>query len=182
MSFRKILLIVITLTFAGCLVTEPPSMDAIHRARELVDQGVIYLELGELERAEATFRVAFEVAEIPQSLDGLGCVAFLRGDFESAEKLFNQAYALDPAYTYVLGNLALLYEQQGAAEKSLALYQRAIELNPANFQFRNNFGVFLKQKLDYPNLSVSELRKGAALSPDPLIEYNLKQLGVNLEN
>lgn len=172
----NIILFFSAIAIIGCSVQEPPSSAARHRAGELIDQGVIALENGDLERAQAAFEVAGEVAQIPQSADGLGCVAFLKGDLDLAERYFLQAYDIDPTYDHVLGNLALLYEERGETERAHQFYESALTRSPESFQYRNNFAVFLEQRLQAKAEARAQLKKGEALLPHPLIEANLEAI------
>lgn len=176
---RYLVLVVMGMTLSGCAVQQPvPFRPEEHlRSLELVDQGVAFMRAGRLDEAEAAFRVAVQLSNIPNAYDGLGSVAFLRGNFSRAEKLFLQAYEQDSEYVHSLGNLALLYEFAG--EKALAeqLYQRAIEEDPENFRVRNNFAVFVYEHYrgeDMRGRARRELLGAKALADHPAIEKNLR--------
>ena len=160
----------------GCMAQpKPPSAESQRYALKLVDQGVVFLRQGKLEEAKASFEVAVEIDGLPAAIDGLGCVAFLRGDFREAEKKFIAAYQMDHSYRQSLGNLALLYEKQGLLEKAAQFYVSAILENPKSYQIRNNYAVFLKRNGRESEARV-EFLKAQALGRHPLVEINIKEL------
>lgn len=180
------LLVLLMVNLTGCVMPQSPNPAKQAQALSLIDQGTIALRAGELDRAEATFQAAWEIDELPAAVDGLGCVAFLRGDSKRAEELFIQAYQMDDDYTEALGNLALLYEANGLSENARQLFERAIAENPGNARVRNNFAAYLKERAREDGDSErsaqtsararQELFKAHALSPHPLIEQNLEKV------
>lgn len=143
MPFKLLIAGISILIFPGCLPIAPPDSESGRRASQLIDQGTEALRHGDLDRAEAAFSVSAELFPRPAAIDGLGCVALLRGENERAERFFNAALEADFGYTEALGNLALLYEQWGKPDKAREYYLRAISADPGNFRVRNNYGVFL---------------------------------------
>jgi Tfp pilus assembly protein PilF len=178
---RMILVFLSTwILLSGCTAQRQPSLDDEVRARELIDQGVLELRAGGLEQARASFELAYELAPSAAALDGMGCAAMLQGDVAGAEKLLLSAYEFDQEYTNSLGNLALLYEIQGMREEARRLYERAVQENPKNFRFRNNFAAFL---IEYGSEASDrarareQLQKARAMAPHPLVGENLEQFG-----
>jgi Tfp pilus assembly protein PilF len=174
--FRRNGIIFVIVFCVGCAVVEaPPSFEASQRGLKLVDQGTLLLRSGELEKAEAAFLVAYELARLPAAVDGLGCVAFLRGDMVVAEQRFVEAYQADEGYNNALGNLALVYEATGRKEDATRLYARAVRENGDNFRIRGNFGAFLADSGNRQEAK-QELLKAASIASHPLIEENLKRV------
>lgn len=174
---KPLLVVLIAGGVGGCINTSELDPSAMGRALSLVDRGTLHLRLGALSSARAEFQLAYELAQLPQALDGLGCVAMLEGDVQAAEQLFLKAYESDISYRHSLGNLALLYESQGELEQARVLYIRAIAENPQTFQFRNNYAAFLHA---HSNGAAStgdqiemELLKAYSLEEDDLIADNL---------
>lgn len=162
---------------AGCAIEKAPGTSDEHRALALVDQGTVLLRSGDLDRAAAAFQVAYELARPAAAADGLGCVAFLRGDVLAAEKLFIQAYEMDENYSQSLANLALLYESRGLYSQAEAMYRRVIEEDPANFRARNNFaGLLFDNKKESGARVRGELLRGAAVQPHPLLKWNISKV------
>lgn len=163
---------------SGCVF--PAEID---RAREqqsmnLIDRGVMYIRQGQLDQAQASFLVANELAPAAAALDGLGCVAFLKGDIVLAEQYFRRAYQMDQTYYEALANLALLKESQGLYSEARRAYQSAIRHNPADFRARNNLAGLLYELQDDKQAVRAELLKADALSEHPLVVSNLNQVEV----
>ena len=171
----RIFFVLLAVVISGCAVITPASVDEIHKARSLVTQGVQHLRLGQLDRARASFEVAYQIANLPEAIDGLGCVSFIEGDLDQAERYFVEAYERDPEYVHVLGNLSLLYEARGEKKLADKLYRLALRENPENFRVRNNYAVFLQEAGTKGGRQA--MLKAMALSDHPLMQQNLKQLG-----
>lgn len=173
-------LILLSGTLWGCALPQSPDISAQNQALQLVDQGTYYVRAGELDRAEAAFKVAYEAGKLAAAVDGLGCVAFLRGNAQSAERYFIQAYQMDESYNDSLANLALLYESRGLYSKAEAMYRLAIKQDPRNFRARNNFAGLLfdnnKGGSVAARVAREELLKAEALAEHPLIKDNLNKI------
>ena len=89
---KPLLVVLIAGGVGGCINTSELDPSAMGRALSLVDRGTLHLRLGALSSARAEFQLAYELAQLPQALDGLGCVAMLEGDVQAAEQLFLKAY------------------------------------------------------------------------------------------
>jgi len=165
--------------FTGCIVSpKPPDAARVNEAHALTDLGTVELRRGALDAAGAVFRLALELAPLPEALDGLGCVSFLRGDLDGAEQFYWGALELAPEYPQALGNLALLYEARGEREMARELYVRALRSEPRNFRARLNFAAFLHGENDRTLTQVArtELLKARAIAVHPLIEGNLARV------
>jgi Flp pilus assembly protein TadD len=177
-KIRKIVFLsVIATCLDGCFLLNIRDLKLEQRALELIDQAVVLMRQGNLDKAEAAFQVSRELVSLPASLDGLGCIAFFRGENLIAEDFFKQALDLDFRYTEAVGNLALLYEQMGKPQKAEEYFKRAIELNPANYRIRNNYAIFLAQRDNSPRqLAREQLAKASVLVETPIIEENMLEL------
>ncbi len=155
----------------------------------LVDAGSSALRRGNLLEAQAAFEVARDLTHAPAAYDGLGCVAFLRGDINTAQRYFTHAFERNRNYTTALANLALVHEYRGQYEEARALYDYAVALDPGNFRARNNAALLLLRyagdssgKADSAdrkkkNLAVlAELRRSQALMHHPLVAYNVARV------
>ncbi len=73
----------------------------------------------------------------------------------------------------VADNLSRAYVRAGEIDKAKAIYKDAIELNPANFQFRYNYGTILLEAKDYDG-AIEQLQQASRLdSSSPDLNYNL---------
>jgi len=173
---HKFLLILVTIA-AGCISPPPPRPDGerVREGRSFIDHGTIELRRGRLAEAEAAYRIALELTPTAAALDGLGCVAFLRGDLAGAQTFFERAIATEPGYSQALGNVALLYEAKGDIVRAEAFYRAALGAEPRNFRARNNYAAFLRRGNDRTLLedTRAELLKANAVARHPAIEANL---------
>jgi len=167
------------LLLAGCSVAQAPAPDKVEKAYSLIDQGTLELEMGQLDSAQASFELARELHNLPAAIDGLGCVAFMREEYNLAERYFIEAYLLDNSYVDSMGNLALLYEALGFYTEAERLYVLALKDNPTNYRLRSNFAAFsAEHNTRVPNdekleLARSEFLKARSISNHPVILRNL---------
>ncbi|MGI6523690.1 MAG: tetratricopeptide repeat protein [Bdellovibrionota bacterium] len=179
----KRLLIFLMCIFSACSVVQPESNPAnIMQARDLIDAGVIKMRLGQLTEAQAIFELALELAPLAETFDGLGCLAFLRGDFKEAQRLFLTAYDRDEEYAPALEHLALLYEVYGFLEEADALYLKALSIDPTLLGGRNNRAAFLfDNHLGSDSEIKNEFLKAKTVADHPVIKANLKALDGNIK-
>jgi tetratricopeptide (TPR) repeat protein len=159
---------------AACMPIHSPSLIEQREAYRLIDQGTLALRQQLYPEAQASFEVAFELAQIPAALDGLGCVSFALGDMRGAEEWFREANRRDPTYTSALRNLAAVYEARGDIESAEFLLRSAIAADPQDYHARNNLAVLLDSSdKGKKNEAVSEFMKAAATEPTALIKTNI---------
>lgn len=73
----------------------------------------------------------------------------------------------------VADNLSRAYVRMGQKDKAKAIYEEAIKLNPANFQFRYNYGTILLEAQEY-DAAIEQLQKAYELDQEnPDLNYNL---------
>ena len=171
------MVMVCVVMLCGCL--PPPQLPGPERAKalQLIDQGTLQLRRGELRKAQASYQMAYDLAKLPQGLDGLGCVALLRGEHKLAEDYFQTALERDPSYDTALGNLALLYDLMGRHDEAREYYRRALAAQPLNVRARGNFGAFLADKeVGKEFEGEREILHAQALGNNPIIEENLRRL------
>lgn len=182
------LLVAVAGLFPGCITASSggSSFSAAKNAGFLVDEGTSLMKQGELKRAEASFKLALEVAPLAAAYDGLGCIAFLQGDMMQARQLFIIAYDMDPSYERPLANLGLTYEAEGDTIKAREFYETALRKDPRDFMVRNNYAALLqanaaesknqRETLMRRDQVLELLLQAEALSPHPLIKKNLERI------
>jgi Tfp pilus assembly protein PilF len=65
-----------------------------------------------------------------------------RGLWREAIYRWEKAIEIDPTYAAAFNDLAIAYEHEGQLDKARKAYEKALELEPDNFQIRQNFELF----------------------------------------
>ena len=182
---HRIALMGILLSIVACAPLAPKSSGAaLDTARRLVDRATLALRAGDLDAAQAGYEVALQNAPLASAIDGLGCVAFLRGEYPTAATLFERAYAQDPGSASALFNLAMVQEVLGREELARQLYERGIELNPRDARGRANYAALLADRSRSNGRSALEARRellrAQALAKTGLISRNIQTLDESL--
>ena len=81
-------------------------------------------------RADAKEQVAF------------GINVAQRGLWREAIYRWERAVELDPTYAQAYNDLAIGYEHEGQLDKARKAYEKALQLDPANTQIRQNYDLF----------------------------------------
>ena len=175
---KYVLFVFILCSLLLCSACSVPSVRPVtlgdqQKSLVLIDQGTQNLRLGKLEEARAAFELAKQLNGAPAAIDGLGCIAFLRGDFSIAKEYFLQAYSIDDTYIESRSHLALLYDYLGHKNESEIVYKRAMKHQPDNPLARNNYGAFLENDMRASAAS-EEFYKAFALLPHPVIDSNVR--------
>ena len=111
-------------------------------ADALLNLGVSYSRVGELDRAEETFHMALEIEErlgriesIAMNYGNLGDVLKTRGDLDGAEAMHRKALVLNERLGHIEGmasdysNLGNVLKTRGDLDSAAAMYRKALELN-----------------------------------------------------
>jgi Tfp pilus assembly protein PilF len=64
------------------------------------------------------------------------------GLWKEAAYRWEKAIQIDPTYAAAWNNLAVAYEQQGNFDKAREAYEKAVNLEPKNLLFRQNYDLF----------------------------------------
>ena len=130
------------------------------KIRELLSEGNKKLRQGDwdsLDRAQAAYSTARELdRDDARVIDGLGCVAWRKGNAQLAEVYFRRSIELNRDYDRPLAHLALVAESRGHHRASVELLRQAMELNPLNYRTRNNYAAVLMDtdgRSDEPQLA-----------------------------
>lgn len=176
MKILKIILLINLIFFISC-ASHKANREKIMLARKYADKATVDVMKGNFEQAKAGFDLSLEIASIPESYDGLGCVAFYKKDYKLAEEYFIKAYNEDSNYLRALSNLALLYDVVGLKDESKNIYEFIIERSPEDYRFRNNFAGLLYDKDNEGKAQAKEeLRKAITLKQDDIIVNNMKKV------
>ena len=155
------------------------------RLVSLIAQGTALLRrpgAANLEQARAAFELAGELSpRDARVLDGLGCVAWRRGNFSAARSYFSEAIRADPGYDRALAHMALIAFRDGNFPEADELFRRALILNPLNYRARNNFVVSKLRRgvsAHSQQILLRELRKAlySAMESEEVIYKNIGEL------
>ncbi|HEU0141657.1 MAG TPA: tetratricopeptide repeat protein [Bryobacteraceae bacterium] len=120
-----------------------------------------------------------------------GMEALKTKNFEVAVQGFTKASELDPKQHVVWGNMAEAYmglagtktgaEQEAAFTKAMEAYGKALELNPGDAAYHNNYALALARQKKFDEAQ-AELEKAAQLNPPGAGQYyyNLGAVLVNI--
>ncbi|MBC7957654.1 MAG: tetratricopeptide repeat protein, partial [Cytophagales bacterium] len=99
----------------------------------------------------------------PAVLNQLGIVQRQQGQFEKAREAYEAAIALDPQASAPQMNLAILFDLYlGDNTKALALYQRCLELSPADAPTLGKWVAELKTRKPVPNTAAPGVPAGTS--------------------
>jgi Flp pilus assembly protein TadD len=145
---------------ALALLEQAASSDTGNKAL-LAEQGLLALDLGQVQKAEALLRKAIDAKSPDWRLhSGLGAAISAQGRQAEAQVEFGKALALAPDHPSVLNNLALSYALEGKHEERLL---RRLAQGAPQSRTRQNLALLLGLKG-----KIEEARKvsAAALPPD----------------
>lgn len=84
----------------------------------------------QIDQALAEYTRMNKITDSGHSRNAIGYINLLRGKFDDAKQVFEQAISLDPSFESPLMNLAEIYAKDNDLATALALYQRAQQLAP----------------------------------------------------
>jgi Flp pilus assembly protein TadD len=103
--------------------------------------------IGRTEDALATFARAREVDPTnPMILVNAGTVYLMRGDRARARQAFEAALDIDDGVARAHNSLGVIAAQEGRMDEAIARWQRAVALNPRDYQGLFNLGMTLRKQ------------------------------------
>ena len=130
----------VALLHLGCSSRPPLPPEAI----TLNDQGIRFLAQGELETADARFRLALEYnPHFIEALVNLGLVELERGNFTRAGQLLDRARRINEHVAQPHHGLGVLAERMGDREAAAAHYRSALAVDPGFAPARLNLARLL---------------------------------------
>ena len=96
-------------------------------------------------------------------------------DTSRMEGQYKDVIAKDPKNYDAIVALGNLYFDSGQTEKSIEMYQRALELNPNDVNVRTDMGTMYR-KMGNPDKAIEEFRKSTTI--DPKHEMSWYNLGI----
>ncbi|MCB9633174.1 MAG: tetratricopeptide repeat protein [Sandaracinus sp.] len=102
-------------------------------------EGTTLLEGGDLDGAEARFRLALEYhPRFAEPRANLGLVLLARGDLEGAERELRAALSLDPDFDEAWSGLGVVLDARGQRVEAAEAWERALSIDPGLVAARRN--------------------------------------------
>lgn len=139
------------------------------RVKQLLVLGREHYAKREFEKAEQMLRMVLEEEDRYADVhDMLGVIAHSRGNFLVAERHFERALELNPAYTEAALNLAVTYNDRGKYEKAREVYSK-IKVGPVGTA--QGLDPFARGKLANMHADVAQAYADAGLPREAIREY-----------
>jgi len=139
------------------------------RVKQLLVLGREHYAKREFEKAEQMLRMVLEEEDRYADVhDMLGVIAHSRGNFLVAERHFERALELNPAYTEAALNLAVTYNDRGKYEKAREVYSR-IKVGPHGTP--QGLDPFARGKLANMHADLAQAYHDAGLPREAIREY-----------
>lgn len=139
------------------------------RVKQLLVLGREHYAKREFEKAEQMLRMVLEEEDRYADVhDMLGVIAHSRGNFLVAERHFERALEINPAYTEAALNLAVTYNDRGKYEKAREVYAR-IKVGQAGTT--SGLDPFARGKLANMHADLAQAYHDAGLVREAIREY-----------
>ncbi len=139
------------------------------RVKQLLVLGREHYAKREFEKAEQMLRMVLEEEDRYADVhDMLGVIAHSRGNFLVAERHFERALEINPAYTEAALNLAVTYNDRGKYEKAREVYGR-IKVGPSGTS--QGLDPFARGKIANMHADVGQAYHDAGLVREAITEY-----------
>lgn len=146
--------------------------------------GIAHYLMGEAEPSRLALERSLRPAkDFPGKTDAQQRLAWLTTELQAsgpqAVAKFEQRLAENPDDPILLGRLAELYEQGGAAEKAARAYEAAIKRNPKNVTALVKLAQFNADRLNNPARAIELAKNAYSLAPDdPSVSHTLGRLAL----
>lgn len=139
------------------------------RVKQLLVLGREHYAKREFEKAEQMLRMVLEEEDrFADVHDMLGVIAHSRGNFLVAERHFERALEINPAYTEAALNLAVTYNDRGKYEKARDIYSK-IKVGPTGTA--QGLDPFARGKLANMHADLGQAYQDAGLAREAIAEY-----------
>jgi len=108
------------------------------------DLSVIYTKKGDYQKAEEFILKAVKIN--PYYAEGyyqLGKINYIKGKVKKAKRYLEKSIKIDPDYVYSYNLLGIIYSEKNQ-EKAFLYFKKAVEIEPENVSFINNFALICK--------------------------------------
>ncbi len=105
--------------------------------------GMTYFQLGQFDKALALFKnIPIDTLDAT-TLNNLGAACIDAESYEIGERYLKRALELNPLYTQVTKNIALLYKAQDMPYETVKYYESYLDLRPDDIDARHDFALYL---------------------------------------
>jgi len=168
-----LLFFVFTSLGALCGRTRPPALATLEHQRACVEN----IESEDYEAAQTRCELCLEYDQTtPECLNGLGVVAYQRGEDDKAIAHFTHALRQNDEFAQARSNLGVIYFRRGDFDQALVYFLGAVKVDPGYQDARYNVGLTYL-RLAQRKLARSE-PKGAQSALNAAAEHYQKLLGV----
>jgi tetratricopeptide (TPR) repeat protein len=172
-----LLFFIVSTAGALCGRTRAPALATLEHQRACVEN----IESEDYDAAQTRCELCLEYDQTtPECLNGLGVVAYQRGEDEKAISHFIHALRQNDEFAQARNNLGVIYFKRGDFEQALVYFLGAVKVDPGYQDARYNAG------LSYLRLAQRKLakfdRKGAVPLLSSAIEHYQKLLGVAVKH
>jgi tetratricopeptide (TPR) repeat protein len=139
------------------------------RVKQLLVLGREHYAKREFEKAEQMLRMVLEEEDRYADVhDMLGVIAHSRGNFLVAERHFERALEINPAYTEAALNLAVTYNDRGKYDKAREVYSR---IQVGSGGPANGLDPFARGKIANMHADIAQAYHDAGLVREGVLEY-----------
>ncbi len=116
------------------LLSEAESLDPNY-AYTYVIRGNIYTSQGDVKRARAEFEIATKKSsqffwQKAMAYNNAGRIYSMEGQYDRAEKMYDEAGAINPYHIEALSNRGVISEKKGDYSNAIAYYENALSIDP----------------------------------------------------
>jgi tetratricopeptide (TPR) repeat protein len=144
------------------------------QTQQLLNQGVQWLQKGDLDRASGLFSSALDLSPAdPDALHMMGVVAKNQNRLNDAETFFRRSLEAEARQPQVLNNLANLLRGTDRVDEAIGLYEKAVTMQPEFADGWFNLGLTHQARASHP-AAIEAFRKAQAIKPgDPRFSNSL---------
>ncbi|MFV1950394.1 MAG: tetratricopeptide repeat protein [Nitrospinota bacterium] len=135
------------------LLSEAESLDPNYAYTHVI-RGNIYISQGDEKRAKSEFEIATKKSsqffwQRAIAYNNAGRLYSMEGRYEQAEKMYDEAGAIDPYHIEALSNRGVISEKKGDYSNAIVYYENALSIDPRDELSR----LLLKRAKEYLNYS-----------------------------
>ena len=131
-----------------------------------VNLGILCMKMEDFGQATKHFQKVLQLSpQYPEAYNNLGLVLWEQGKIEEAKVCFRRALKINTVFPAAYTNLGnVLLKEYGEIGKAIALYKRAISVDPNNFEAFNSLGYAFQQKEDFDR-ALKAYQKAVEINP-----------------